>query len=150
MINIRAGIFETNSSSTHSLILCDVDEYELWVKGELLLNQYFEDDYVWKHWDSDARKYVETTKGTPPQFVTSEQAAYYDENYPYPPPIENAYWGGWKLEFETEEGKRADRKFLTFEEWQNSIEYDFNTFEGRYTTPRGEEVVAFGFYGYDG
>lgn len=35
--NIRIGCFETNSSSTHSLILCSEEEYEKLKKGELLI-----------------------------------------------------------------------------------------------------------------
>ena len=37
---IRRGVFETNSSSVHSLTMCSSDEYEKWENGELL---YWED-----------------------------------------------------------------------------------------------------------
>ena len=33
MIQIRRGVFETNSSSTHSITMCMKSEYELWKKG---------------------------------------------------------------------------------------------------------------------
>lgn len=32
---IRVGMFETNSSSTHTCILCKRDDFERWQKGEL-------------------------------------------------------------------------------------------------------------------
>lgn len=35
---IRYGVFETNSSSTHSLTICSAEEYEKWEKGEVLFN----------------------------------------------------------------------------------------------------------------
>ncbi len=35
---IRIGTFETNSSSTHSLIMCSEREFELFKQGELLLD----------------------------------------------------------------------------------------------------------------
>ncbi len=35
---IRYGVFETNSSSTHSLTICSAEEYEKWKKGEVLFN----------------------------------------------------------------------------------------------------------------
>lgn len=35
---VRFGVFETNSSSVHSLTMCSVEEYERFVKGELLIN----------------------------------------------------------------------------------------------------------------
>ena len=35
---IRKGIFETNSSSTHSLVMCKKEEYEAWKKGDVFYN----------------------------------------------------------------------------------------------------------------
>ena len=32
---IRRGLFETNSSSIHSMVLCTEDEYNRWLAGEL-------------------------------------------------------------------------------------------------------------------
>lgn len=37
---IRRGVFETNSSSTHSITMCAKEDYDKWKNGELLLNQY--------------------------------------------------------------------------------------------------------------
>ena len=34
MIQIRKNVFETNSSSTHSMTLVKKEEYDKWVKGE--------------------------------------------------------------------------------------------------------------------
>lgn len=35
-INIRSNVFETNSSSVHTLCICTEDEYEKFKNGELL------------------------------------------------------------------------------------------------------------------
>ena len=40
MIQIRKNVFETNSSSTHSLCICTEDEYNKWQKGELLYDRW--------------------------------------------------------------------------------------------------------------
>lgn len=37
---IRLGTFETNSSSTHSLVVCTKKEFELFKIGELIFNRY--------------------------------------------------------------------------------------------------------------
>jgi len=37
---IRAGVFETNSSSTHSLTLVDFEDFEKWKRGELLYSKW--------------------------------------------------------------------------------------------------------------
>ena len=34
MRQIRAGVFETNSSSVHSLTMCDADDYKAWEEGK--------------------------------------------------------------------------------------------------------------------
>ena len=35
MLQIRRNVFETNSSSTHSITICTEDEYEMWKRGEI-------------------------------------------------------------------------------------------------------------------
>jgi hypothetical protein len=45
MIQVRKSIFETNSSSTHSLTLCDESEFEKWKNGELVFD-YYNDELV--------------------------------------------------------------------------------------------------------
>lgn len=42
-IQIRRGVFETNSSSTHSITICPKKEYQRWVDGELLYDSYSEE-----------------------------------------------------------------------------------------------------------
>lgn len=37
MINIRYGVFETNSSSVHSLTILSKKNYDLYVKGEVFI-----------------------------------------------------------------------------------------------------------------
>lgn len=38
MKSIRRGVFETNSSSTHSITLCSKEDYDAWKKGKMLLD----------------------------------------------------------------------------------------------------------------
>ena len=42
MKQIRYGVFETNSSSTHSLTICTDEEYQKFVSGEMSLDLYQE------------------------------------------------------------------------------------------------------------
>lgn len=37
---IRQGVFETNSSSVHSLTMCSAEDYEKWKKGELVYDRW--------------------------------------------------------------------------------------------------------------
>jgi len=40
---VRCGVFETNSSSTHALTMCTKSDFEKWVDGEL----------VWSRWSEE-------------------------------------------------------------------------------------------------
>lgn len=40
MRQVRFGVFETNSSSTHSLVICTQGEYEQFKQGELMYDEY--------------------------------------------------------------------------------------------------------------
>lgn len=40
MKQVRFGVFETNSSSTHSLVICTEEEYERFRSGKMLLDRY--------------------------------------------------------------------------------------------------------------
>lgn len=61
---VRAGVFETNSSSTHSLTLVPLEDYEAWERGEK----------VWDRYKSDLIQKTEETTGN--RYQTSEQ--YFD------------------------------------------------------------------------
>ncbi len=39
-VQIRKRVFETNSSSTHSLVICTADEYRKFKYGDLLYDSY--------------------------------------------------------------------------------------------------------------
>lgn len=97
---IRRGVFETNSSSVHSLTMCMESDFNKWVAGEL----------VWSRW-------------------------------------------GDKLVPITDEIKKSmeedEREYLTYEQFNDYDYIDYETFEDSYTTPNGETVKSFGYYGHD-
>ena len=43
---IRRGVYETNSSSTHSLTMCSEEEFEQWKNGELLFDKWGSEPFV--------------------------------------------------------------------------------------------------------
>ena len=113
---IRRGVFETNSSSVHSLTMCSGEEYEKWENGEVLY-------WKWKN-----------------KFSTREEIIEELKNNSW---ISNVDWN--------DEDKVND--IFSDEEIQTCEEFFenewFETFEHRHTTPSGDEVVAFGYYGHD-
>lgn len=101
MKQIRRNVFETNSSSTHSITMCMESEFDRWVAGEL----------VWDKWD--------------------------DELIPITPEIQDKM-------------NRRYSRYLTYDQFNDWEYLEFETFETSFTTPGGERVVSFGYYGYDG
>lgn len=57
--NIRFNVFETNSSSIHSLCICTEEEFDAWKKGKLYYD-YWEDEITKKptnRWDENNQTY---------------------------------------------------------------------------------------------
>ena len=126
---IRREIFETNSSSTHSLTMCLKSDYDRWNNGEVYL--YTGYGYAYPY-------------GCRPQgshFYTKDECIYFLKSSKFSPD-ENFDWNN-------EDEVRTlfrENEFCDSDYRNDSLEW----FEDEYTTPSGELVVAFGEYGYDG
>lgn len=119
---IRRGVFETNSSSVHSITMCTSEEYEKWKNGEI---------FFW----GDEDKF-----GTKEEIIEEMKV--------------KRWWSG-KLRYPDTNWEDEDEVFDIFSD-ENVKTYDeyfenewFETYSDTYTTPNGEEVVAFGYYGHD-
>lgn len=127
MIQIRNGVFETNSSSTHTLQIVSAEEYRKLEKEELLLNRYTKelvtlDEAIeqsiksYNRWNSGKRMTVEDLK---------------------------SYSSDELMEFIFENGD--------YETLAHFFDEDYlDTFKRDYTTEHGDKIVVFGKYGYDG
>lgn len=133
MLQMRKNVFETNSSSTHSITMCTQDEYDAWAHGKLLLNDGW--------WSKDNESEFKDKK-----FVTREEAKdimAHNDWY-----MENVNEGKLKPFDELDDEALADYELYTpdyYPDENSSLEW----FEETYTTPSGETVVAFGLYGTD-
>lgn len=134
---IRRGVFETNSSSVHSLTMCSSDEFDKWVRGEVMFDTY-----------SD--KLVNVKPEITEQDKKSAEA-YYEENKKH-------YWKEWNqlseeetyewyMKYMNDYGRFDSDRYNTYEEFFDNEYYE--TYHQSYTTPNGEKVVAFGYYGHD-
>lgn len=135
---IRRGVFETNSSSTHSLQICSKDEYDRWKNGELVFDSY-EDDFIEK-------EFITNLTDEDKECVKID----YEER-------KQKYWKSWDelTEQEQEElyqeeinSKLSNKyRYKTYRDYMynNSLE----TFEEHYTSVSGDKIVCFGKYGYD-
>ena len=126
-ISIRRGVFETNSSSTHSITMCMKVDYDEWQKGDLYLNK----GGVWSSFSANKDKL----------FVTKEDVIEILTNHKYPPSVDlRALCDSAFADYLDEE-----ECFKLYSDYGN----DYETFEDTFTTPNGDTVVAFGYYGVD-
>lgn len=127
MLQIRKNVFETNSSSTHSITLCSQDEYDDWGAGKLLLNDGW--------WSKDNASEFKDKK-----FVTREQAEDIIKN--------DKHYSGEDLSKLTDKQLYDRYEFYTCDRYETEND-TLEFFEEKYVTPSGDNVVAFGLYGYD-
>jgi hypothetical protein len=104
--------------------MCSGEEYEKWKNGKVLF---------WKWADKFVVKddIIEELKNA--RYRYNNELKYPDVN--------------WEDEDEVND-ILSDEGIKTYEEFFDN--YYFETFKDSYKTPNGEDVVAFGYYGYDG
>ena len=125
MIQIRQNIFETNSSSTHSLTICREDEFDKWKNGEI----YLIIDYPWS---AEETKEVEAMKNK--TFISKEDAIIILEQ------CADKY--DFKDLFST-----YNNFFYDYDYYDDSL----NRYQKEYTDNQTNVTyIAFGKYGYDG
>lgn len=116
MIQIRNSIFETNSSSVHSLCVMTRSDYQMWTSGEMFYND---------------------CTGDLPDICTRQQALeWLQKNFPEDfDPESSSYW---KNNYDSENMMLREEGFYEYDFF-----VDFNDIRtADFTTPGGEEIVA--------
>lgn len=119
---VRRGVFETNSSSTHSLTMMMKSDYDRWHKEQLYL---YEGGYGWDFDKPDKN-----------QLYTKDEAVKFTKMNKY-----------YKDEDEIDDEILRDAGFIS---WDDEGSEYLEGFYQEFTTPSGETIVAFGEYGYNG
>ena len=128
---IRRGTFETNSSSTHAIVMCMESDYDRWQKGNLYL-------FTGSGWC-----YPDNNKPEKNHFYTREEAIEFEKTDKYEREDVN-----WTDEDEVNEILR-ENEFYDYEYFWNESCEDYEDYEETLTTPNGDKVVAFGYYGFN-
>lgn len=155
MLQVRRGVFETNSSSVHSMCICSQSEYDDWLAGKKVLT--YDNTFM----DSESEEYNKLVKIA---------AMYYLADYSY---SHRTYsFKGATVQYKDfddfcestynslmsdEEIKELDSKDiawrswcdlpLTFSQYMACIEHE--TFKETAETEHGDKIVVFGYYGHD-
>lgn len=155
MKTIRNNVFETNSSSTHSLTIVPEEEFEKFKNCDLLLDYCAfvsaEDEYknVIENLESCENNMSDDYRATYKTELTFEKfkevlskLCYSDLSY--------YHREGAREDIQThyDAVKAALGEDIVTYRTMGGEEYE--TFERHYTTKSGDKIVAFGYYGYAG
>lgn len=133
---IRHGVFETNSSSTHSLTMCSEEEFEDWKRGKVLFDESkggtFVSVSVMNDYDKKmAENNYENTKDIF-QKDWRDLAEEAKEKYYFEYAKEKGIIG---------EDSKTYEEYMGYGNLEKYIEH--------YTSKSGDKIIAFGEYGYD-
>ena len=138
MKQVRHGVFETNSSSTHSLTICSREEFDKWVKGELIFDS-------WNDCILEYKKLSNEEKEDAKDEYNSKKLTYWKDWEQ----LSEEEVKSWYAQYQSTYLKRRDHYGLqTYDEWCE--DYSLEHFTEHFTSPSGDKMVAFGKYGYDG
>lgn len=137
MIKVRNDTFETNSSSTHSMVIGPKSQIEEWIKGKLVYD-YDNDKFISLEAAHEAfLKKLSEEDGAYFSLSFEEKEEYLKERYPWYT-VE-----GYESELYTE------NYLFTYDSYCDHYER-LETDTTYYTTPGGEEIGIICSYGYDG
>lgn len=148
-LQIRQGLFETNSSSTHTITIVDAEDFENWENGK-----------VWYNEDED--KFLPVDEAIEENIKTIE-SDYIESDEKLPESFKEKYRELKNLEEaleETEDDFEFDLDYddlrweyegfyISHDFWRDVVTDEYEDFDESYTTKHGDKVVAFGYYGYN-
>lgn len=143
MLQIRQMTFETNSSSTHSIVICTKKQFEDWKMGKCFFNANTE-----KFVNPDADQIEEYRKEAIEQYKIRKDSDPYSVSWDMlPSEYQEKYIDAHvKLRLEQE---RASCYCMSYDNYKYHYQDGCEYTEKYFTTEHGDEVVAFGKGGYD-
>lgn len=133
MIQIRYGIFETNSSSTHSLYFANDKEWNEFYNGQTLLNVCNGNFISWEDAIKDVIEAEKENVYNPPFWNEDEKKQYSEEEFRALSQEEQ--YKGWLRYYD----------YRTYDDM--GIEREF--YKEEYTTEHGDHIHVFGEFGHD-
>ena len=127
MKQVRHNVFETNSSSVHAITICTQETFDKWINKELYFYRYkrqgYEQFFTWDEMIQFIHKVLHAAPEDIEDLVTLK-----------------------KEDNEEFEQLLHEYDFYTPEMYED-YNCEFESYEKHFTTPGGEEIVVFGYYG---
>ena len=137
MYSIRRNVFETNSSSTHSLIICSDKTYNDWMDEKVVYNSYAE-EFV------EAKQPTEIDFHKAEVMYTENKSDYMKDWKELTPEMQLAYLKENVME------ENDTYQYKTYEDYRNEMNSMEESFERTWETEHGDVVHILGYMGYDG
>ena len=148
-LQIRQGLFETNSSSTHTITIVDAEDFENWKKGEVWYN---ESDDKFLPVDESIEENIKTIEN---DFLRDDEKLpeLFKEKYRELKNLEEAIeaaeddpeltidYGNLRWDYQS--------FYISHDFWRDVVTDEYEDYDESYTTKNGDKVVAFGYYGYN-
>ena len=139
MLQIRQNCFETNSSSTHSLVMCDNDEWKALENNEAFLVGSFAYDMEIVKKENLLESLDRWNKENWEKYC-KETDLNHESNEDFAKAIINGFSDG--------SDDSLSYEYHTFDQFWNNCEME--TYEDQYKTKDGTIIHAFGAFGFDG
>lgn len=149
IFQVRQGVFETNSSSTHTLTICSKDDFDKWKHGEV-----FWLDNDWHKLDTNKNFVTPEELKELAKKYNEEQQERIDAGDKFAKVLdidkvlnERPDYDSWRDSYwDTERSSLEAYTTDDFYEQNDGLE----TYSRSFTSPSGDEMVAFGAFGYNG
>lgn len=145
MKQIRKNVFETNSSSTHTLAICTEDEYKDWQDGKLLFNKWRE-TFV-----KNSIKITKQDREEAERCYTQYKGKYYKDWSELTDAEREEYtYNHIAQQRRQEKSLSFEEDGLTYQEFMQNCNNDgLETETSHYTSPSGDKLVITCAYGYN-
>ena len=145
MKQIRKNVFETNSSSTHTLAICTEEEYKDWKNGKMLFNKWNE-TFIKNSINITKQDKVEAEE----RYNTYKEKYYKDWSELTEAERDEDTYNYIAKQRRQEKNLSFEEDGLTYQEFMQDCSRDGLEIEtSHYTSPSGDKLVITCAYGYN-
>lgn len=157
IFQMRPSVFETNSSSTHTLNISTLDDFLKFNRGEAYIIDTYSTDFQELLPERQSQIYTEEeVQDALDKYAPIYEQKYKNEKWYHPIDtnmLRDAYHDGTVTDDPYDVNKermyaRDDLGIMSYDDLHST--YDLEYYEQQFTSPSGDEMVAFGLFGYDG
>ena len=142
MVTVRRGVFETNSSSTHSITICSKKQFDDWKAGKCFFNVDTEKFVV-----SDTSRVEKYKKEAVEQYKRLKDNDPYSVSWDMLAPEDQKRYIDAHVKYCLEQ-ERDNYNCMSYDGYKRYYQEGCEYTEKFFTTEHGDEVCAFGKGGY--